>query len=84
MQLALFLLAYSLGNFLRRLVLPRSARHWSLRSVQAKLINIGAKVVAHSRGITLQMGEVAAAAGDQPGSRGIATPRKEKLAGMGN
>ena len=59
MRLALFVLAYNLGNFLRRLVPPRSVRHWSLRSVQAKLIKIGAKVVAHSRRIIFQMAEVA-------------------------
>jgi hypothetical protein len=58
-RLALFLLAYNLGNFLRRLVLPRSVRHWSLRSLQAKLIKIGAKVVAHSRRIIFQMAQVA-------------------------
>jgi hypothetical protein len=32
----------------------------TLRSVQAKLIKIGAKVVAHSRRIIFQMAEVAA------------------------
>ena len=58
-RLALFALAYNLGNFLRRLVLPRSVRHWSLRSLQAKLIKIGAKVVTHSRRIIFQMAEVA-------------------------
>ena len=58
-RLALFVLAYNLGNFLRRLVLPRSVRHWSLRSLQAKLIKIGAKVVAHSRWIIFQLAEVA-------------------------
>jgi len=42
-----------------RLALPRSVRHWSRRSVQAKLIKIGAKVVAHSRRIIFQMAEVA-------------------------
>ena len=29
-RLALFVLAYNLGNFLRRLVLPRRIKHWSL------------------------------------------------------
>jgi len=58
-RLALFVLAYNLGNFLRRLALPRAVRHWSLRSVQAKLIKIGAKVVTHSRRIIFQMAEVA-------------------------
>jgi len=58
-RLALFALAYNLGNFLRRLALPRSVRYWSLGSLEAKLIKIGAKVVAHSRRIIFQMAEVA-------------------------
>ncbi len=58
-RLALFVLAYNLGNFLRRLALPRAVAHWSLRSLQAKLIKIGAKVVIHSRRIIFQMAEVA-------------------------
>mgnify|MGYP000684011339 CR=1 FL=1 len=33
--------AYNLGNFLRRLCLPKAVKHWSLRSVQIKLIKIG-------------------------------------------
>jgi len=32
-RLALFVLAYNLGDFLRRLVLPRRIQHWSLRSL---------------------------------------------------
>ena len=58
-RLALFVLAYNLGNFLRRLVLPRTIKHWSLRSLLTKLIKIGAKVVRHSRIVTFQMAEVA-------------------------
>ncbi len=58
-RLALFVLAYNLGNFLRRLVLPRKIRHWSLRTLLTKLIKIGAKVVQHSRMVTFQMAEVA-------------------------
>ena len=58
-RLALFVLAYNLGNFLRRLALPGSVRHWSLRSIQVKLIKIGAKVVHHARYIIFQMAEVA-------------------------
>ena len=58
-RLALFVLAYNLGNFLRRLVLPRRIKHWSLRSLLTKLIKIGAKVVRHSRVVTFQMAEVA-------------------------
>ena len=56
---ALFVLAYNLGNFLRRLVLPRSIKHWSLRTLLTKLIKIGAKVVRHGRMVTFQMAEVA-------------------------
>jgi tRNA A37 threonylcarbamoyladenosine synthetase subunit TsaC/SUA5/YrdC len=58
-RLSLFVLAYNLGNFLRRLVLPREIRHWSLRTLLTKLIKIGAKVVRHSRYVTFQMAEVA-------------------------
>ncbi len=58
-RLALFVLAYNLGNFLRRLVLPRKIKHWSLRSLLTKLIKIGAKVIRHSRIVTFQMAEVA-------------------------
>ena len=48
-RLWLFVLAYNLGNFLRRLVLPSKIKHWSLRSLLVKLIKIGAKVVRHGR-----------------------------------
>ena len=34
----LFILAYNLMSFLRRLYLPETVKHWSLRSVQTKLI----------------------------------------------
>ncbi len=47
------------ANFLRRLVLPRKIKHWSLRTLLTKLIKIGAKVVQHSRIVTFQMAEVA-------------------------
>ncbi|MFQ6676397.1 MAG: IS1380 family transposase [Fidelibacterota bacterium] len=57
-RLWLFVLAYNLGNFLRRLVLPGKIKHWSLRSLLTKLIKIGAKVVRHSRYVTFQMAEV--------------------------
>jgi hypothetical protein len=58
-RLQLFALAYNLGNFLRRLALPRSVKHWSLTTLREKLIKIGAKVVAHSRYVFFQMAEVA-------------------------
>ncbi|RJP34903.1 MAG: IS1380 family transposase [Actinobacteria bacterium] len=58
-RLALFVLAYNLGNFLWRLALPAKISHWSLSSVQLKLIKIGAKVVSHARRTVFQMAEVA-------------------------
>ncbi|TKJ32556.1 MAG: IS1380 family transposase, partial [Planctomycetes bacterium B3_Pla] len=58
-RLQLFALAYNLGNFLRRLALPKSVKHWSLRTLRDKLIKIGAKVVRHSRYVIFQMAEVA-------------------------
>jgi len=58
-RLQLFALAYNLGNFLRRLALPKSVKKWSLRTLREKLIKIGAKVVRHSRYIIFQMAEVA-------------------------
>ncbi len=58
-RLQLFALAYNLGNFLRRLALPQSVKHWSLTTLREKLVKIGAKVVGHARYITFQMAEVA-------------------------
>ena len=58
-RLQLFALAYNLGNFLRRLALPRPVKHWSLTTLREKLIKIGAKVVHHARYVTFQMAEVA-------------------------
>ncbi|MFQ5807355.1 MAG: transposase, partial [Phycisphaerae bacterium] len=58
-MLQLFALAYNLGNFLRRLALPRPVKHWSLTTLREKLIKIGAKVVRHAKYVTFQMAEVA-------------------------
>jgi len=57
-RLQLFALAYNLGNFLRCLALPKKIRDWSLRTLQVKLIKIGAKVIRHSRYVIFQMAEV--------------------------
>jgi hypothetical protein len=48
-----------MGNFLRRFALPSKVAHWSLSSIQLKLIKIGAKVISHSRRAIFQMAEVA-------------------------
>ena len=58
-RLSLFILAYNLGNFLRRLCLPKTVKHWSLRSVQVKLIKMGGRLVRHSRRLIFQLAEVA-------------------------
>src|SRR5450759_1114354 len=58
-RLALFVLAYNLGNFLRRFALPKEVSHWSISSIQLKLIKIGAKIVSHSRMTIFQMAEAA-------------------------
>ena len=37
-RLELFVLAYNLGNFMRRLALPEAMKHWSLTSLQTRMI----------------------------------------------
>ena len=58
-RLWLFILAYNLGNLLRRLGLPKAIKDWSLRSVQVKLIKIGGRLVRHARRLVFQLAEVA-------------------------
>ena len=58
-RLQLFALAYNLGNFLRRLALPVSVKHWTLTTLGNKLIKIGCKVVHHARRVVFQLAEVA-------------------------
>jgi hypothetical protein len=58
-RLQLHVLAYNLGNFLRRLALPPSVKHWTLTTLREKLIKIGAKMVRHARYVTFQLAEVA-------------------------
>ena len=48
-RLQLFVLAYNLGNFLRRLGLPKAIKDWSLRSLQVKLIKMGGLCVMPGR-----------------------------------
>ncbi len=57
-RLQLFALAYNLGNFLRRLALPRGLK-WSMTTMREKLVKIGAKVVRSARYVTFQLAEVA-------------------------
>jgi Transposase DDE domain group 1 len=58
-RLALFVLAYNLGNFLRRLVLPKEMARWSLTSLRERLVKIGARLTRHARRLVVQMAEVA-------------------------
>jgi hypothetical protein len=58
-RLALFVPAYNLGNFLRRLVLPPEMARWSLTTLREKLVKIGARLTRHARQLILQMAEVA-------------------------
>ena len=43
----------------QRLALPRGLKHWSLRSLQVKLIKMGGRIVRHARHIIFQLAEVA-------------------------
>ena len=52
--LRLFAPTYNLANFVQRLALPASVKHWSLTTLREKLIKIGAKVVRHAQYVTFQ------------------------------
>jgi len=54
----LFVLAHNLGNFMRRLPLPEGVKHWSLTSIQARLIMTGGRLVRHARRLVLQLAEL--------------------------
>ena len=58
MRLSLFILAYNLGNFFRRLVLPEAIKRWSLTSVQTRLNKIGGRLVRHARRLLFQLAGV--------------------------
>ena len=57
-RLWLFVLAYNLGNFMRRLALPEAMKHWSLTSLQTRLIKTGGRLVRHARRLVFQLPEV--------------------------
>jgi hypothetical protein len=57
-RLALFVLAYNLGNFMRRLALPEDMKHWTLTSLQTRLIKTGGRLVRHARRLVFQLAEV--------------------------
>ena len=47
-----------LGNFMRRLVLPEDMKHWTLSSLQTRLIKTGGRLVRHARRLVFQLAEV--------------------------
>ena len=57
-RLWLFVLAYNLGNFMRRLVLPEDMNHWTLTSLKTRLIKTGGQLVRHARRLVFQLAEV--------------------------
>ena len=57
-RLWLFVLTYNLGNFMRRLVLPEDMKHWTLTSLQTRLIKTGGRLVRHARRLVFQLAEV--------------------------
>ncbi len=56
-RLLLGVIAYNLGNLLRRLVLPVSIQSWSLTSLQQRLFKTGGRLIRHARYFTLQLAE---------------------------
>ena len=57
-RLWLSVIAYNfLGNLWRRLVLPRRIDHWSLTSVQQRLVKTGGRLVKHARYYWLLLAE---------------------------
>src|SRR5216683_4768306 len=56
-RLLLGVIAYNLGNLLRRLVLPLAIQSWSLTSLQQRLFKTGGRLIRHARYFTLQLAE---------------------------
>ena len=52
-RLLLGVIAYNLGNLLRRLAI----RNWSLTSLQQRLFKTGGRLIRHARYFTLQLAE---------------------------
>ena len=56
-RLLLGIIAYNLGNFLRRLVLPFTIQSWSRTSLQQRLVKTGGRLIRHARYFILQLAE---------------------------
>ena len=56
-RLLLGVIAYNLGNLLRRLVLPVATQSWSLTSLQQRLFKTCGHLIRHARYFVLQWAE---------------------------
>ena len=56
-RLLLGVIAYNLGNLLRRLVLPVAIQDWSLTSLKQRLLKTGGRLIHHARYFTLQLAQ---------------------------
>jgi hypothetical protein len=56
-RLWLSILAYNLGNLLRRLALPQGIEDWSLTSLQQRLVKTGGRLVKHARYYWMMLAE---------------------------
>ena len=56
-RLLLGVIAYNLGNLLRRLGLPVAIQSWSLTSLQQRLFKSGGRLIRHARYFVLQLAE---------------------------
>jgi hypothetical protein len=50
-------IAYNLGNHLRRLALPLAIQSWSLTSLQQRLFKTGGRLIRHARHFIRQLAE---------------------------
>jgi len=56
-RLLLGVIAYNVGNLLRRLALPLAIQSWSLTSLQQRLFKTGGRLIRHARYFILQLAE---------------------------
>ena len=56
-RLLLGVIAYNLGNLLRRLVLPLAIQSWSLTSLPQRLFKTGGHLIWHARYVIFQLAE---------------------------
>ena len=56
-RLLLGVIAYNLGNLLRRLALPQAIQSWSLTSLQQRLFKTSGRLIRHARYFILQLAE---------------------------